>query len=590
MSKLQKPKHSLRKKLMLLYIPLLLVPLVLFAAISSLLFRQAIEKRSLASMSDQARVLAAQADAVIEAANNCATYLSLDIDQIYTDSIQYGGTQSRLRYEALIGNALSYARLIFPKIHSIAFIDTRGKVYTTHPQMVTTDPSGEATEYMNRLFASGGNRVWFKTTQRTWLSTDGDLPLMTMGKKVWHTQTGRTIGYLFFNLSADQLTTGFDQDLATYRLVDGQQLLFDATGAAGTAVAVAEAMQTADTRLVDGTLMVKAPLKHLNLALIGYGDLSAHTPDLRQLTTLLVLAVAMTLTVLGLFTWFSQRFIVRPLKSLHQGVEAISEGDFSHQLPESNSDELGLLAAHINRMGVKIESLLAQEVVMAQRRRTLELDRLQAQIKPHFLYNTLDIITKLMEMGDLRRAKRASSKLASFYQRSLADGSEILTLAQEIQLIEDYMAIQNIRYGDTFLLTTDLPESLRQLPIPKLTLQPLVENAIYHGLKLVDRPGRIHILGNIPPTGGYTIVIADNGKGLPPEQLEALNQQLASGLVPTEGPAVAGFGLLSVAERLRLHYGLEAQLRLESATAAAEMGDAANPAEGLLVILRIPPQ
>lgn len=583
MSKLQKPKHSLRKKLMLLYIPLLLVPLVLFAAISSLLFRQAIEKRSLASMSDQARVLAAQADAVIEAANNCATYLSLDIDQIYTDSIQYAGTQSRLRYEALIGNALSYARLIFPKIHSIAFIDTRGKVYTTHPQMVTTDPSGEATDYMNRLFASGGNRVWFKTTQRTWLSTDSALPLMTMGKKVWHTQTGKTIGYLFFNLSADQLTTGFDQDLATYRLVDGRKLLFDATGAADakdTAVAVAEAMQTADTRLVDGTLMVKAPLKHLNLALIGYGDLSAHTPDLRQLTTLLVLAVAMTLTVLGLFTWFSQRFIVRPLKSLHQGVEAISEGDFSHQLPESNSDELGLLAAHINRMRVKIESLLAQEVVMAQRRRTLELDRLQAQIKPHFLYNTLDIITKLMEMGDLRRAKRASSKLASFYQRSLADGSEILTLAQEIQLIEDYMAIQNIRYGDAFQLTTDLPEALRLLPIPKLTLQPLVENAIYHGLKLVDRPGRIHILGTITPTGGYTIAIADNGKGLPPEQLEALNHQLASGQVPTEGPALAGFGLLSVAERLRLHYGLEAQLQLEAAVDAA----------GLLVILRIPPQ
>lgn len=599
MPTVKKPQHSLRKKLMLLYIPLLLIPLVLFAWISSTLFRQAIEQRSLSSMMDHANVMAAQVDGVIEAANNCATYLSLDIDQLFTTQIKAAGTQNRLQYEAQIANSLSYSRLIFPQIHSIAFIDTRGKVFTTHPMLITQDAKEEASSYLDPLFSSAGNRIWFKAGPREWLNTIPEASVLTMGKKVWHTQTGKTIGYLFFNLTPDQLTQGFKQELATYHLLEGDQVLFldDTTtdplvqALNQRALAVASRMGQSTSAIEDGQLMVKAPLQHLNLSIIGYGQVSAHTPDLKQVTTLLLLAGAMTLSVLALFTWFSQRFIVAPLRNLHTGVEAISEGRFNYKLVESQKDELGLLAAHINRMSSKIESLMAHEAQMAQRRRTLELDRLQEQIKPHFLYNTLDIISKLMDMGDLKRAKRAAVKLANFYQRSLADGTEILSLGQEIQLIEDYMAIQNVRYGDTFLLKTSIPDHLLPLPIPKLTLQPLVENAIYHGLKLVDRPGEIHISAQVSSQGDLQIMVEDNGQGLAPQTLQALNQQLKK--TPFTGErgdpntrqdteTTVGFGLMSVIERLRLYYGPQARLELFHGQPPRDEAGLLCPASGLL--------
>jgi two-component system sensor histidine kinase YesM len=553
MSNYQKPKHSMRKKLMLLYMPLLLIPLIAFALISNHYYRQAIVQRSLSSMFDHASIMATQVDAKISAANNCATQLTLDIDKLFTTTPIDASPQERLRYETSLSSALSYARLVYPDIHSIVFIDIENRMYSTYAQMNLTDPQGEADTYLQPLYASAGNRLWFPAQKRTWLNVPDGGPVMTLGKKVWHTQTGKTIGYLLINLMPSNLTEGFSQDLSSYHLVDQTSLVF-ARHDSEVAGQVAQHMADASKSLHENRMMVKVPLKNLPLSIIGYGDLNEHTPDLKQASSLLGIAAAMTIFVLLQFTWFSHRFIVEPIKTLHSGVEAISEGRFTHRLPETQQDELGMLAAHINRMSTRIETLMEREVTMATRRRTLELERLQEQIKPHFLYNTLDIITKLMEMGDLRRARRASTKLASFYQHSLAEGSEILPLRKEIELIEDYMAIQNIRYGDAFQLKITVPEALDSLPIPKLTLQPLIENAIYHGLKTVSREGYIGIEATCDQAGSVSLVLWDNGQGMDPESIEAINKHLED---PTSQTfhSKSGFGLLSVAERLNLYYG-----------------------------------
>ena len=194
-----------------------------------------------------------------------------------------------------------------------------------------------------------------------------------------------------------------------------------------------------------------------------------------------------------------------------------------------------------------------------------------------------DIITKLVDMGDLRRAKRAANKLAAFYQNSLADGSEVLSLAKEIQLIENYMAIQNIRYGDAFHLNLHIDSQLSALLIPKLTLQPLVENAIYHGLKLVDRPGEIGIMAT-EDDEKYMIHLWDNGLGLTEDRIIRINDELHLTLAQREAAYLneddiaIGFGLSSVAERLKLYYGPGTRLAVESRT----------PNEGLQITIHIP--
>ena len=179
--------------------------------------------------------------------------------------------------------------------------------------------------------------------------------------------------------------------------------------------------------------------------------------------------------------------------------------------------------------------------------RRTELALIQAQVSPHFLYNTMDTIIWLIEAEKTQEAVEMVSSLSSFFRHSLSRGRDVITLGEEEEHVRSYLQIQQVRYKDIMRYTINLAPELGDALIPKLTLQPLVENALYHGVKLKRGPGHIYVVGRAEGED-ILLQVTDDGVGMSPERLEELRSALDRG-------ERVGFGLSTVHERVRLFFG-----------------------------------
>ena len=197
---------------------------------------------------------------------------------------------------------------------------------------------------------------------------------------------------------------------------------------------------------------------------------------------------------------------------------------------------------------------------------------IQEQIKPHFLYNTLEMIKSMIDLGIYDEAGEAISTLARFYRHSLSRGSDIITIATEIDMVKQYLYIEKLRHMEYFDYEIACEKRTEQYVIPKLTLQPILENAIIHG---TASDGHMCFVSLSIKNAADTVVITvkDDGNGIEPEKLRQLNKDLDE----ARGEEKGSFGLFSINRRVRLLYGTEYGIRLES-----------EPGKGTIVILRIP--
>lgn len=217
-------------------------------------------------------------------------------------------------------------------------------------------------------------------------------------------------------------------------------------------------------------------------------------------------------------------------------------------------DEVGALAAGFNEMTGRNRELVELLLEEKKRQEQLKLSLLQSQIKPHFLYNTLDTIYCLVLMGKKEEAGRMTKLLSDYYRHVLSNGMDWVLLFEEIKYTSNYLQIQSIRYKDILDFEICVEEEVENIKIPKLTLQPLVENAIYHGIKPLDRKGHIRVLVKQKEDIVY-LRVQDDGVGLAGERFwEVLQKGAQSG---------DSFGLRNVAERLHLYYGERCALELE---------------------------
>ena len=217
-------------------------------------------------------------------------------------------------------------------------------------------------------------------------------------------------------------------------------------------------------------------------------------------------------------------------------------------------DEVGALAAGFNEMTGRNRELVELLLEEKKRQEQLKLSLLQSQIKPHFLYNTLDTIYCLLLMGKKEEAGRMTKLLSDYYRHVLSNGMDWVLLFEEIKYTSNYLQIQSIRYNDILDFEICVEEEVENIKIPKLTLQPLVENAIYHGIKPLDRKGHIRVLVKQKEDIVY-LRVQDDGVGLSGERFwEVLQKGAQSG---------DSFGLRNVAERLHLYYGERCALELE---------------------------
>lgn len=304
------------------------------------------------------------------------------------------------------------------------------------------------------------------------------------------------------------------------------------------------------------------------------GQLAALQRTLNQLLaaeTVVVLLILVSVMFLAIRRAIrTSRSITDPIDALFHRVEEIGQGDLTEKAPvQADDPKLLALSIGIEQMAVRLNRQIELNRQEQIRLRGIELSLIQAQINPHFLYNTLDAIVWLIETGKNEQAEEMVTSLSTYFRSFLSNGQDIVTLRQEQQHIRSYLEIQQVRYADILDYDIQIDGTIYECLIPKMTLQPLVENAIYHGIKPKRGKGRVSVTGALIQNC-VTLRVEDTGAGMQPEDLETLRTQLQNG-------EAAGFGLISSYRRLLLMYGADCSFTVDS-----------QPGQGTAITIRIP--
>ncbi|TBL73939.1 sensor histidine kinase [Paenibacillus thalictri] len=278
---------------------------------------------------------------------------------------------------------------------------------------------------------------------------------------------------------------------------------------------------------------------------------------------------AATVTLAVIFSVAISSGITLPLRKLLRHIKRVRDGNMDAKVHLGTQEEFGQLSESFNEMTEEIKALIAKVREDEKQIREAELRALQSQIKPHILYNTLDTIYWMTKTKEYDEIGEMTTVLAQFFRLSLNKGSETTTVAKEIEHAKHYLDIQKLQYKDKFDYGIEMDESVRDVPCIKLILQPIVENALLHGIRRMKYE-RGHVSIEARRSGEKIVLtIRDNGVGMDSGQIADILQQQRSDS--------AGYGAYNVQERLHLAYGKEYGIRYES-----------EPGEGTVVQITIP--
>ena len=280
------------------------------------------------------------------------------------------------------------------------------------------------------------------------------------------------------------------------------------------------------------------------VAMIPREELFAPIQIIKYVTVAIVAACFVISIVFSLVIAY---FLMKPVMTLRTLMLQVEKGELQIRYNSDKQDEISQLGYVFNSMLDRINLLLLENTEKQRRIRVEELKALQTQINPHFLYNTLDNVYWMAQMVDAKEICDILSALTNYYRISLSNGAEIIKIRDEINHVRNYMTIQKIRYENKIDCKIQIPDEILELCILKLTLQPIVENAIYHGLRGLDRQGTIYITASADEET-LSIDVYDNGRGMGRERLD----RVIGGFSHKDKD---GYGLSNVNERIRLYFG-----------------------------------
>ena len=318
------------------------------------------------------------------------------------------------------------------------------------------------------------------------------------------------------------------------------------------------------------------------------------TGNLTRFRTLIEIILVGVSLLSGVLVTVLVRRMTGPLIGLAQLMDHTTQvKDFNVQAPCRSGDEIGTLTVSFNsllreinflieQLNIHIEALKDEKETVKQvqtQKRQAELQALQAQINPHFLYNTLNAISWQAAEQGAADISMLSTNLGRFFRLSLSRGREIITVQEELDQVRSYLSIQKYRYEEILSDRIDVDETILNRQMIKLVIQPLVENAIYHGIKPADRPGTVSVRARLCTdehgTEQIWITVEDDGVGMPADKLAQLNDLLAAG----QSDPDSGYGIFNVNQRVKLYYGMEYGLMLESIEGAGTRSTLVIPAQ-----------
>jgi len=290
--------------------------------------------------------------------------------------------------------------------------------------------------------------------------------------------------------------------------------------------------------------------------------------DIRYFVMMIISITLLAMLILNrLVAWR----VTRPIIKLNDSIREIEMGKVNPSVYIGGPSEIEHLGKTLRRSYDQIDQLMKDMVASQEEKRKSELDALQSQINPHFLYNTLDSIVWMIEGAKYEDAVFMITQLASLFRVSLSSGKTIIPIEDEIRHASNYMNIQKVRFKDAFTIDFDIDEGIKRFCTVKLIVQPILENAVYYGVKDME-DGEIHVKGFMGEDGDIYITVSDNGFGMSSEEVEDLLTDDTR--VRKKG---SGVGLINVQRRIQLRFGEEYGLKIDS-----------EPDEGTTVTIHLP--
>lgn len=578
----------IRDKFLLIVVPLILCSYVILIIATNLVFYRDIVVKQQKAVWDETNIVASQIEKVFINMASCCKVISRDLNYDENKLLVTKEPKTALeeyQKDLAIRNVLYSNVIFFDEVETLAFIDQNRKLHVSDTRL-EGNWSGQACDaLLAPLHKIGNVDVWVGAERREYLTADRDEVVITLSKNMMNMDNGSQMGQLFANISENSLRKYYSEleapESSRYIITDlkgtiissseESRLLTDVkdpnileiiAGLPGWGCSQREFRMDGQRVMATGVYM-KTP----KYALINITSLKAVKEPVDHLFyTFIAICGVTILAAVFLICFFSAR-ITQPLSRLVTAIRTVKDGNFKVELPRTGSDEIEKLSTEFDYMMSRINELFQTVKAEERQKEKLRFSLLQSQIRPHFFYNTLDLVYALISMDRARDAKNALKALADFYRIALSSGRELITIREEASNVENYLLLQYMRRSDVFTYEIDIDPSIDTYLIPKLTLQPLVENAIYHGLRCQDKPGILRVKGFLEKDEIFLEVI-DTGIGMSREQLETV-------LSDSEGKG-GHFGLRNVDERIKLYFGEQFGISITS-----------NEGQGTVVSVRI---
>ncbi|SDP03526.1 two-component system, sensor histidine kinase YesM [Paenibacillus sp. yr247] len=565
----------IRNKIIAVYIPLIIVPLLILGIVSSRIFTGSLIEKMKRNSIDESNLILSQVNSIIQNTESCANILTTDLNKILSNNPETNDAYGEGQFRGQIESQLAVDLLIFPDVDSAVFIERRNSnIFTSYASTSDKDKEVFRSGILEKLQTNEtfGVNHWLPMQQRAFLVTDPQTPVLTLGKIVTDINTGLPFGTLLLNVKESSLSSAYlnmsKGSPNHYFVLDNRGMIISAPEAGKLLKPLQDdelnrllAANGSFSQVVhtdaSSNLVTSDAYDKMNWKLVNVVPMNMLTGDIQK-NSWMIAFIGIVCLLFGLVgAGVLSRVIVRPLFRLTKAMRKVKDGDLDSRSDIQTQDEIGLLTSVFNTMISQIQDLLQRVETEQRMKKEYELALIHAQIKPHFLYNTLDLIYVLNDLNRIQEARDTTKALADYYRIALSKGKEIITVGEEIKNAADYLVIQQMRYPDVFDFSIHVPSELLNEEIPKLSLQPLVENAIYHGLKTKGSFGHIDIDGEREGTA-IVLRVKDDGIGMSEEKARAILGFGSGERHP------ASFGIFSVHERIRLYFGDQYGVSIQS--------------------------
>lgn len=464
----------------------------------------------------------------------------------------------------------------------IHVITDKGKIYNYGNSMNVVDPEYAQEDWYRQLQASSGKMVWLGVYPRSLIDQVEDSPVFAFGRQLYDLNEHKPIGIVLYETDPQPVLEALEnlklgEHSQVYLMSPDGRFVTSATDPQPDAAALPKLPDAQDVMVQQkgGQLVVAS-----KLSFSGWWIMSV-TPDkdlnveLVEMKRYLLIVISALILVSTLIASIVSQTISSPLKKLIREMRQVEVGNFRGLVNVSSYQEINILVASFNRMVRRIEELIERVKLSSVSEKNAELHALQSQVNPHFLYNTLDMIYWMLdEEGNEQLGELVLSLSSMFrYSSQWEDGADV-SLREELEQIGHYLNIISIRLEGRLMIITGVDERWLNIRVPKMTVQPVIENAVKHGLESLGRQGILKVYTS-EEGRMLKLVVEDNGTGMNTEQLSRLQASLAGDSAGVSGKS--GIGLQNLHRRLQFMFGEEYGLQIES-----------FPGEGTRVAIMLP--